>query len=73
VLQHVTVNPILFHEVKPQIRSSFIIKSTKGVYHNVEIQGHAKVQFENDEITNIKNVIYVLSVNKKSFVCWINY
>jgi hypothetical protein len=73
VATYVIGNLKLFHEIKPQIRFFSIIKSTKNVYHNVEVQGHAKVQFENDEITNNKDVFYVLSVNKKSFVCWRNH
>ncbi len=61
---HVIGSPRLLDEVKPQIGFFLKIKSTSGVYHNVEGQGHVKVQFESGEINNIKDVLYVLSVNK---------
>ncbi len=54
----------LLDEVKPQIGSSFKVRSTSNVYHNVEGQGHAKVQFEICEINNIKEVFYVFGVNE---------
>jgi hypothetical protein len=61
---HVIGNPRLLYEVKPHIRSLYRIKFANGVYYNFEGQGHEKVQFESGEINNIKDVIYVLSVNK---------
>ncbi len=57
---HVNGNLKLLDEVKPQIGFSFKIKFAS----NVEGQGHAKVQFEINEINNIKEVFYMLGVNK---------